>query len=111
VVLVSDSTVRPVFLAASQRRTLSLRLSGHLVARGRLSVRDGFSACAWYEHVQIQKRWARRWLTVTSTQTDDAGRYTVKMRDRAGAYRVRVARDSNDGYLCVAVISHRVNAP
>jgi hypothetical protein len=109
VVLVRDSTARPVFLATLQRRTLSLRLSGHLVARGRLSVRDGFSSCASYEQVRIQRRRGRGWRSVTSTQTDDAGRYTVNMRDRPGAYRARAARDSLEGHTCLITTSRTVN--
>jgi hypothetical protein len=108
VVLVRDSTVRPIFLATVQRRTLSLRLSGRLVARGRLSVRDGFNGCASYEQVQIQRRRGRGWLTVTSAQTDTAGRYTVKMRDRPGEYRARAPRDSVQGHHCVAASSQTV---
>jgi Glycosyltransferase WbsX len=110
VVLIRDSTVRPVFLATVQRRTLSLRLSGHLVARGRLSVRDGFSGCASYEPVQIQRRRGRGWVAVASTQTDNAGRYTLKMRDRPGPYSARAARDSLEGHTCLASASKTVIA-
>jgi hypothetical protein len=110
VVLLGDSTVRPVFLATVQRRTLSLRLSGHLVARGRLSVRDGFSDCASYEQVQIQQRRARGWLTVISAQTDNVGRYTVKVRDRPGTYRARAPQDSVEGHTCITSTSQAVSA-
>jgi hypothetical protein len=109
VVLVRGSTVRPVFLATVQRRTLSLRLSGHLVARGRLSVRDGFSGCVSYEEVQIQRRRGRGWLSVTSTQTDNGGRYTVKVRDRAGAYRARASQDSVEDHICLVTTSRTIN--
>jgi hypothetical protein len=109
-VLVRDSTARPVFLATRQRRTLSLRLSGHLVARGRLSVRDGFSSCVSYGHVQIQRRRGRGWVTVASTQTDNAGRYSVTTRDRPGAYRAHAAQDSLEGHTCLAVTSPTVSA-
>jgi hypothetical protein len=109
VVLVGDSTVRPVFLSTVQRRTLSLRFSRRLVARGRLSVRDGFGGCVSSEQVQIQRRGGRGWVSVTSTQTDDAGRYTAKMRDRPGAYRARAAQDSLEGHTCLVTTSRTVN--
>jgi hypothetical protein len=109
VVLVRDSTVRPVFLATVQRRALSLRLAGHLVARGRLSVRDGFRGCASYEQVQIQRRRGRGWLNVTSAQTDNGGRYTVTLRDRAGSYRARAAQDSVEDHICLVTTSRTVN--
>jgi hypothetical protein len=105
ILLLGDSTVRPIFLATVQRRALSLRLSGHLVARGRLRSRDGFSGCSSIEPVQIQRRRGRRWVTVTATQTDDAGQYTVKMRAKRGTYRARAARDSFEGHACLAAAS------
>ena len=108
VVLLGDSTVRPVLLATVQRRTLSLRLAGHLVASGRLSVRDGFSNCAPFEQLQIQRRRGRGWLTVTSTQTNGSGGYTVEMGDRPGAYRARVSQDSVGGHTCLSTTSRSV---
>jgi hypothetical protein len=108
VVLLSDSTVRPVFLATVQRRTLTLRLSGHLVANGRLAVRDGFSGCASYEQVQIQRRQGRRWLAANTTQTDNAGRYRTKVPDRRGVYRARAHQDSVESHTCLAATSQTV---
>lgn len=105
VVLVRDSTVRTVFLTAGQRRTLSLRLTGHLLAEGRLIVRDGFGGCASYQQVQIQRRRGSGWTAVASTQTDYVGRYWVTLRDRPGAYRALARRTSSQGHTCLAAMS------
>ena len=111
VVLVRDSTVRPVFLATRQRRRLSLRLRGHLVGTGRLSVIDGFSGCVWGEQVQVQWREGNRWVSVASTQTDDGGRYSMKLPDRGGSYRARALQSSFQGHTCLSAASGTVKRP
>jgi hypothetical protein len=108
VILVRDSTAGPVFLATVQRRTISLRLSGHLVARGTLSSRDGFDGCVSYERLEIQRRQAGRWARVAAGQTENAGRYTIRLRDRSGAYRASVPQDTVQGHTCLAASSRTV---
>src|SRR5262249_51147445 len=87
VVLVRDSLVRPAFSPTLQHRKLSLLLSGHLVARGKLKAVDGYGPCAADEFVQIQRRLGRRWVEVVPTATDESGAFSERIRDRAGTYR------------------------
>jgi hypothetical protein len=108
VVLLGDSTVRPVFLATVQRRRLSLRLRGHLVAAGSLGVIDGFSGCMSYQQVQVQRREGNGWVSALSTWTDGGGRYSIKLPDRGGTYRAHALHSSFQGHTCLSAVSGTV---
>jgi hypothetical protein len=68
-------------------RSVTLRLRRHLVARGKVSVGDGFTDCAAAVPVRIQRRASGHWKTVGRTSTTDTGSYKKRIRDRAGKYR------------------------
>jgi hypothetical protein len=68
-------------------RSVTLRLRRHLVARGKVSVGDGFTDCAAAVPVRIQRRGSGHWKTVGRTTTTDTGSYKKRIRDRAGKYR------------------------
>jgi hypothetical protein len=70
-------------------RSVSLSLRKHLVARGKVSVGDGFTDCAASVPVKIQHRVSGRWKTVGSTTTTATGAYNKRIRDRAGKYRAK----------------------
>ncbi len=73
-------------------RSVTLSLRKHLVARGTVSVVDGFTACAASVPVKIQRRVSGHWKAVGSTTTNSAGAYSKRIRDRAGKYRARATR-------------------
>jgi hypothetical protein len=68
-------------------RTVTLRLRGHLVARGRVA--SDFDDCEAGVTVKIQRR-KGGWKTVRNVDTNDAGRYEAELRDRPGRYRALV---------------------
>jgi hypothetical protein len=75
-------------------RSVSLSLRKHLVARGKVSVGDGFTDCAAAVPVKIQRRVSGHWKTVGSTTTSDTGAYSKRIRDRAGKYRAKAPKVS-----------------
>jgi len=75
-------------------RSITLSLRRHLVARGKVSVGDGFTACAASVPVKIQRRVSGGWKTVGSTTTTSTGAYSKRIRDRVGRYRARATRVS-----------------
>ncbi len=85
----TNFTVGPV-LTHSRSVTLSLRK--HLVARGMVSVGDGFTACAASVPVKIQRRVSGQWKTVGSTTTTSTGSYKKRIPDKPGKYRARATR-------------------
>jgi hypothetical protein len=68
-------------------RTISLRLRDSLVARGTVTVTDGFAACADSVTVKVQRRVSGHWKTVKSTTTSSTGSYRTHLRNRHGKYR------------------------
>jgi hypothetical protein len=68
-------------------RSVSLRLRKALVARGKVSVGDGFTDCAASVPVRIQRRVSGHWKTVGRTTTTDTGAYKKRIRNRHGRYR------------------------
>jgi hypothetical protein len=79
---------------AVHARSITLRLRKHLVARGKVSVGDGFTDCAASVTVRVQRRVSGRWRTVERTTTTDTGAYKKRIKDRPGKYR-SVARTIN----------------
>jgi hypothetical protein len=79
----------PTGLPTTHARSVSLSLRKHLVARGKVSVGDGFTDCAASVPVKIQHRVSGRWKTVGSTTTTATGAYNKRIRDRAGKYRAK----------------------
>jgi hypothetical protein len=79
-------------VSAVHSRSVTLSLRKHLVARGTVSVGDGFTACAASVPVKIQRRVSGHWKAVGSTTTSSTGAYSKRIRDRAGKYRARATR-------------------
>ncbi len=73
-------------------RSISFDLVRHLVARGFVSVADGFGACDRGVPVKIQRRVSGDWHTFEGTITDSTGFYTVRIPDRPGKYRAKAAK-------------------
>jgi hypothetical protein len=88
-------------------RSMTLSLRRHLVARGKVSVGDGFTDCVASVPVKIQRRVSGRWKTVGRTTTTDTGAYKKRIRDRVGRYRARARNVAlNDGAdICLRATS------
>jgi hypothetical protein len=65
-------------------------LRGDLVARGRVSAADDFSACEAGVTVKIQRQRPGGWRTIDTSVTDPEGRYREAIPDRSGSYRAVV---------------------
>jgi IPT/TIG domain len=92
---------------AEHPRSVTLRLRRHLVARGKVSVGDGFTDCAATVPVKIQRRLAGHWRTVRTTTTSPRGTYRRRIPDRPGRYRTRAPKLAlSDGTnICARAIS------
>jgi ribosomal protein S28E/S33 len=73
-------------VAAMVSRTLTLKLSGRLVASGVLRAGPG-PLCGSGMLVRIQRRTSRGWVTVGSDRTNQAGAYSKRIANRRGTYR------------------------
>jgi hypothetical protein len=73
-------------------RSVTLSLKKHLVAKGKVSVGDGFTACAASVPVKIQRRVSGNWKNVASTTTSDTGAYKRKIKDKPGKYRAKAPK-------------------
>jgi IPT/TIG domain len=75
-------------------RSITLSLKKHLVARGMVSVGDGFGACSASVPVKIQRRVSGHWKNVGSTTTTSAGAYKKRIKDKPGKYRAKATKVS-----------------
>jgi hypothetical protein len=90
---------------ADHARSITLRLRRHLVARGKVSVADGFTDCAASLPVEVQRRVAGRWRTVGRTTTTDTGAYKKRIKDRPGKYRSVAPNINQFTDLCFRAVS------
>jgi IPT/TIG domain len=90
---------------ADHTRSITLRLRKHLVARGKVSVGDGFTDCAARLPVKVQRRVSGRWRTVGRTTTTDTGAYEKRIRDRPGRYRSVAPKINQFTDLCFRAVS------
>jgi hypothetical protein len=81
-----------VTAAGGHGRRVSLDLSGHLVATGRVVATDGYNQCERNVPVVIKRLRNGRWRWVETTSTRDDGRFRARLRDRRGQYRARARR-------------------
>jgi hypothetical protein len=86
---------------------VTLRLVKSLVARGKVSVGDGFTGCAAIVPVKVQRRVSGRWRTVGSTTTSSSGSYRRRIPDRPGKYRAKAPRVvlSDGAHICLRATS------
>lgn len=73
-------------------RSVTLSLKRHLVAKGVVSVGDGFTACVASVPVKIQRRVSGSWKNVGSTTTTATGSYSKKLKDKTGKYRAKAPK-------------------
>ena len=91
---------------AEHERTVTLKLEGSLVARGKVTAEGDFEACFQDTVVRIQRRADGRWKTAGRTSTDSDGSYRVELRDRRGKYRALApATTPEEGHRCLKAVS------
>jgi IPT/TIG domain len=73
-------------------RSVTLTLKKHVVAKGVVSVGDGFTACVASVPVKIQRRVSGNWKAVGSTTTTASGSYSKKIKDKTGKYRAKAPK-------------------
>ena len=75
------------------------------VAKGKVSVRDGFAQCGRQVPVVLQRRAGRAWRTVKTTRTDGGGRYQARL-SRRGQYRATAPQVlRSGGHRCLSATS------
>jgi hypothetical protein len=80
-------------VSKTHSRSITLSLKKHLVAQGKVSVGDGFTACASSVPVKIQrKKKGGGWQTVGSATTSASGSYKKKVKDKEGKYRAKAPK-------------------
>jgi hypothetical protein len=73
-------------------RSITLTLKKHLVAKGVVSVGDGFTACVTGVPVKIQRKTSSGWKNVGSTTTSSTGTYKKSVKDKTGKYRAQAKK-------------------
>ncbi len=87
--------------------TVSLRLSGHLVASGSVGS-NGAPECRAGRTVDVQRSTNSGWNTVGSDVTGNAGGYRISLSNREGRYRAVVRRETLvNGETCLSDTSAR----
>jgi hypothetical protein len=94
---------------ATHERSVTLELRRHLVARGQITVADGFDECASGVPVRIQRLRNGRWRTVDTDTTNAGGSFREVIGDRVGRYRALAGQvELNDGAdVCARDVSPR----
>ena len=92
--------------AAEHERTVTLKLEGALVARGKVTAEGDFEGCFRETAVRIQRRAGGRWKTAGRTETGSGGSYEVELPDRRGRYRALApATTPEEGHRCLKAVS------
>jgi len=95
--------------SGAHERTISLGLSGHLIASGNVVANDGYQACASNVPVVIKRYRHGRWHWVTTTATRADGGYRTFVRNRRGRYRAHAKRITLvNGEICGKDLSNPV---
>jgi hypothetical protein len=88
------------------RSNVTLKLSGHLVANGKVNVPDGTKGCKRGRVVKIQRAKGGSWRTVKKDHTSSTGAYRASLPDREGKYRSVVKKEKiSDTDVCLSDVS------
>jgi hypothetical protein len=88
----------PAMAGETHGTNVTLRLSGALVASGRVNAPDGTNACKAQREVLIQKRGGGGgWQTVGHTRSHPNGSYRVVLPNEGGIYRTFVKKHQLGG--------------
>ena len=79
-------------VSSAHSRSVTLALKKHLVAKGKVTVGDAFTACVASVPVKIQRRVSGKWKSVGSTTTTASGSYSKKIKDKPGKYRAKAPK-------------------
>jgi V8-like Glu-specific endopeptidase len=91
---------------------ISLRLSGHLQATGKLRAADGYLPCTRRAPVTILRSEGNSWRAAGRTRTGDAGSYRVQLPDVPGTYKAFSPSGSVDNFnKCTDATSGRRRQP
>ena len=66
--------------------SLTLKLSGGLVASGRVTAADGYLPCTRNAPVGILKKTSTGWKLISDELTDEEGKYRIKIPNKGGRY-------------------------
>jgi hypothetical protein len=86
-------------------RDISLQLRHALVARGKVTVTDGFTACAASVSVKVQKKVSGNWETLRTVTTSSLGAYKADLQDREGEYRAVAPKVTTSTDICAKAVS------
>jgi Tol biopolymer transport system component len=98
----------PLPVPAGYQRTVSLDLSGHLVASGKVKCTDGPAGCVSGVPVKLQRKVKHGWDTIRTTQTDSKGRLEQELPDEGGTYRALAKKVRAGGEVCLKATSDTV---
>ena len=96
-VATSASVFTVIVTVETHQRTVTLDLRKHLIARGTVTVEDGFTECAAGVTVRVQRFRDGAWHTIDSAVTDAGGAYREELLDRVGLYRAVAVRVEMNG--------------
>jgi hypothetical protein len=100
------TTTSAGMFAVAHPRRVTLGLHRSLIARGVVSVTDGFGACRQGVRVEIQRFSGGAWHSVANDVTDANGSYRVKVHDVAGKFRASLMKVSlATGDICGVAMS------
>jgi IPT/TIG domain-containing protein len=83
-------------VSIAHSRSVTMRLSKHVVAKGAVNVGDSFTACESGVPVKIQRKTNSGWKSVGSATTSASGSYSKKVKDKPGKYRAQVKKFTPD---------------
>jgi hypothetical protein len=87
-------------------RNVTLKLSGALRMKGKVTVPDGFTDCANAVPVKLQrKKKGGGWKTLKTVTTSDTGAYSGKVANKPGRYRSVAPRTTAGGEDCLKAVS------
>jgi IPT/TIG domain len=92
-------------------RSITLKLKGHLVAKGKVSLTDStdtFTDCIAGVPVKIQRKASGHWKTVGKTTTTDTGAYKKGIKNKHGKYRSLAPKVTVSGQACSKAKSRTV---
>jgi hypothetical protein len=88
-------------------RDITLKLKGHLTAKGKVT--SDLDGCTDGVTVKVQRRKNDAWRTVANVSTNDAGKYVADIGDRDGRYRALApAVDAGPNDACLQAKSPKV---
>jgi hypothetical protein len=103
----STSNFTVTTIVTEHDRDITLKLKGHLTAKGKVT--SDLDGCTDGVTVKVQRRKNDAWRTVANVSTNDAGKYVADIGDRDGRYRALApAVDAGPNDACLQAKSPKV---